>query len=70
MDTLFNNSNFITGFRAFDVCRVKNVVTKIRAINSENFDINNSNFANVLYNEQPVNNKKIPYIYGLSLIHI
>ncbi len=64
MDTLFNNSNFITGFRAFDVCRVKNVVTKIRAINSENFDINNSNFANVLYNEQPVNNKKIPYIYG------
>jgi len=64
MDTIFNNNNFITGFRAFDVCRTKNQVSKIRAINDPMYDIDNTNFSNVLYNEDVVNRKIIPYIYG------
>lgn len=64
MDTIFNNTNFITGFRAFDVCRNKNQVSKIRAINDQNYDIDNTNFNNVFYNEDVVNRKTIPYIYG------
>jgi hypothetical protein len=64
MDTIFNNTNFITGFRAFDVCRNKTIVSKIRAINNQNYDIDNNNFNNVFYNEDVVNRKTIPYIHG------
>lgn len=64
MDAIFNNAAFITGFRAFDVCRNKNIVSKIRSINDINYDIDNTNFSNVFYQEDVVNRKTIPYIYG------
>jgi len=64
MDAIFNNAAFITGFRAFDVCRNKNIVSKIRSINDINYDIDNTNFSNVFYQEDMVNRKTIPYIYG------
>ena len=64
MYAIFNNNNFITEFRAFDVCRTKNQVSKIRAINDSNYDIDTTNFNNVFYNEDIVNRKTIPYIYG------
>ncbi len=63
MDTIFNNNNFIYGIRAFDVCRNKSQVSKIRSINNQDYDI--TSFNNVLYNEENINNGKvIPYIYG------
>jgi hypothetical protein len=64
MDSIFNNPNFITGYRAFDVCRLKNQVTKIRSINNSNYDINNTNINNILFNQDYVNGKIIPYIFG------
>jgi hypothetical protein len=62
MDSIFNTDIFITGYRAFDVCRLNNRVTKIRSINNPAFDIDNIN--NVLFNQDYVNGKIIPYIYG------
>jgi hypothetical protein len=64
MDSLFNNANFITGYRAFDVCRLNNQVTKIRSINNASYDIDNININNVLFSQEYVNGKIIPYIYG------
>jgi hypothetical protein len=64
MDSIFNNSNFITGYRAFDVCRLKNQVSKIRSINNPAYDIDNTNINNVLFNQDYVNGKILPYIYG------
>lgn len=64
MDNIFNNSNFITGYRAFDVCRLKNQVNKIRSINNSLYDIDNTNISNILFNQEYVNGKIIPYIYG------
>jgi len=64
MDSIFNNSNFITGYRAFDVCRLKNQVTKIRSINNVSYDVNNNNINNVFFNQDYVNGQIIPYIYG------
>ena len=58
------NTNFITGFRAVDTCRIKNKIVKIRSINDNKYDILPENFENVLYNEEIVNGKIIPYIYG------
>jgi len=55
-------TDFITGYRAYDVCRNKSDVLKIRAINDQMFDINSH--SNVYYNEESVNGQKIPYIYG------
>jgi len=55
-------TNFITGYRAYDVCRNKSDVLKIRAINDQMFDINSH--SNIYYNEESVNGQKIPYIYG------
>ena len=57
-------TNFITGYRAYDVCHNKNNVVKIRAINNENFDISGSNLNKIYYDEESVNGQKIPYIYG------
>ena len=55
-------SDFLTGYRAYDVCRIKSKVKKIRAINDNSYDITSLN--NVYYNEESVNGQKIPYIYG------
>jgi len=55
-------TDFITGYRAYDVCRNKSDVLKIRAINDPMFDINSH--SNIYYNEESVNGEKIPYIYG------
>lgn len=55
-------NNFLTGYRAYDACRIKNKVSKIRAINNTIYDITSLN--NVYYNEESVNGQKIPYIYG------
>ena len=55
-------NNFLTGYRAYDACRIKNKVSKIRAINNPSYDITSIN--NVYYNEESVNGQKIPYIYG------
>ena len=55
-------NNFLTGYRAYDACRIKNKVSKIRAINNTSYDITSLN--NVYYNEESVNGQKIPYIYG------
>jgi hypothetical protein len=54
--------DFLTGYRAYDVCRKKSNVIKIRAINDPTYDIISQN--NVYYNEESVNGQKIPYIYG------
>ena len=55
-------TDFITGYRAYDVCHNKSDVRKIRAINDPMFDI--MTHSNVYYNEESVNGQKIPYIYG------
>jgi hypothetical protein len=55
-------TDFITGYRAYDVCHNKSEVLKIRAINDQNFDI--KSHSNILYDEENVNGQKIPYIYG------
>jgi hypothetical protein len=55
-------NKFLTGYRAYDVCRLKSNVNKIRAINDNSYDITSLN--NVYYNEESVNGQKIPYIYG------
>jgi len=64
MDSIFNTDIFITGYRAFDVCRLRSQVTKIRSINNQVFDIDKNNINNVLFNQDYVNGKIIPYIYG------
>lgn len=61
---IINNNNFITGFRATDTCRIKNKVVNIRSINNPKYDILPENFNNVSYNEDIINNKILPYIYG------
>jgi hypothetical protein len=60
------NNDFITGYTAYDVCRNGGKVFNIRSINNEKYDINVSNDINnlIYYNEELVNNQKIPYIYG------
>lgn len=55
-------TEFITGYRAYDVCHNKSDVLKIRAINDPMFDI--ISHSNIYYNEESVNGQKIPYIYG------
>jgi hypothetical protein len=55
-------TDFITGYRAYDVCHNKSEVLKIRAINDQMFDI--KSHSNILYDEENVNGQKIPYIYG------
>ena len=55
-------TDFLTGYRAYDVCHNKSDVLKIRSINDPSFDINSH--SNVFYNEESVNGQKIPYIYG------
>jgi len=55
-------NNFLTGYRAYDACRIKNKVSKIRAINDHSYDITSLN--NVYYSEESVKGQKIPYIYG------
>ncbi len=57
-------TNFITGYRAYDVCHNKSSVVKIRAINNEKFDISGTNLNKIYYNEDTINGQKIPYIYG------
>jgi hypothetical protein len=57
-------TNFITGYRAYDVCHNKSDVVKIRAINDVAFDINSTNMDKIYYNEETINGQKIPYIYG------
>ena len=54
--------DFLTGYRAYDVCRNKSDVLKIRSINDQKYDV--ISHKNVLYNEESVNGQKIPYIYG------
>ena len=44
--------NFITGYRAYDVCRNIDKVYTIRAINNSKYDINIPNINPILYNEQ------------------
>lgn len=57
--------NFITGYRAYDVCRNIDKVYTIRSINNSKYDINIPNINPILYNEQNGGfNQKIPYIYG------
>lgn len=59
--------NFITGYRAYDVCRNNDKVYGIRSINNSKYDINISNINKnpILYNEETTSfNQKIPYIYG------
>jgi hypothetical protein len=56
------NTDFITGYRAYDVCHNKSDVIKIRSINDPTLDI--ISHSNVFYNEESVNGQKIPYIYG------
>jgi len=58
------NDNFLTGFRAYDVCRNIDKVYNIRSINNAKYDINIANNNLILYNEELINNQKIPYIYG------
>lgn len=61
------NDNFITGYRAYDVCRNIDKVYSIRSINNSKYDINISNINSnpILYNEENTSlNQKIPYIYG------
>lgn len=58
------SSNFITAYRAYDVCHNINNVLKIRSINNPNYDITMSNFKNVYYNEESVCGQIIPFIYG------
>jgi hypothetical protein len=55
-------TDFVTGYRAYDVCHNKSDVLKIRAINDQIYDINSH--SNIYYNEENVNGQKIPYIYG------
>ena len=55
-------TDFITGYRAYDTCRNKSSVLKIRAINDQMFDVNAH--SNVLYNEENIDGQKLPYIYG------
>ena len=55
-------TDFITGYRAYDVCHNKSEVLKIRAINDQIFDV--KNHSNILYGEENVNGQKLPYIYG------
>jgi hypothetical protein len=55
-------TDFLTGYRAYDVCHNVSNVLKIRAINDPIYDINSH--SNVFYNEENVNGQKIPYIYG------
>ena len=68
MDRLTNRladivqNNFLTGYRAYDVCRLKSKVTKLRAINDITYDI--TSLDNIYYNEESVEGQKIPYIYG------
>ena len=54
--------DFITGYRAYDVCRKRNSVLQIRAINDPIYEVTKHN--NVYYNEESINGQKIPYIYG------
>ena len=56
--------NFITAYRAYDVCHNINNVLKIRSINNLNYDINIPNLRNVYYYEDTFNGQKIPFIYG------
>jgi hypothetical protein len=55
-------TNFLTGYRAYDVCRNNNDVLKIRSINDQSLDV--ITHKNVFYNEESINGQKIPYIYG------
>jgi len=55
-------TDFITAYRAYDVCRNKNNVLKIRAINDQMFDV--KTHSNVFYNEENIDGQKLPYIYG------
>ena len=55
-------TDFVTGYRAYDVCHNNSNVLKIRGINDPVYDV--SSHSNIFYNEDNVNGQKIPYIYG------
>ena len=49
------NDNFLTGFRAYDVCRNIDKVYNIRSINNAKYDINIAKDNLILYNEELIN---------------
>lgn len=64
LSDIISSSNFITAYRAYDVCHNINNVLKIRSINNTNYDITISNFRNIYYYEDTIGGQKIPFIYG------
>ena len=64
LSDVISTSNFVTAYRAYDVCHDINNVVKIRSINNSNYDLNIPDFRNVYYYEDIINGQKIPFIYG------
>jgi len=64
LSDIISSPNFITAYRAYDVCHNINNVLKVRSITNSVYDLNMPNIKNVYYFEDTINGQKIPFIYG------
>jgi hypothetical protein len=64
LSDIISSPDFVTAYRAYDVCHNINNVLKIRSINNTNYDLNIPDIKNVYYFEDTINGQKIPFIYG------